>query len=504
VFFAPETVAVFGATEAPGSVGRTVMANLIGNPFGGTLLPVNPRRHGVLGVKAYRSLAAVPMPVDLAIVATPAPTVPDIIAECSAAGVKGAIIMSAGFRESGPSGAELEQRIVTQLRHSPMRVLGPSCLGLACPRTGINATYSPAMVRPGSVGFLSQSGSLLPALLAGGLPSCIGCSAFISVGAMIDIGWADWLAYLGDDPQTEIIAVYAEVIGDAPSFFSAIRKVTPHKPVIVLKAGRAGTAARSTGAAGERDEDLEEAFRRAGALRAATVAELFRMAEILQVQPVPPGPRLVILSNAGALAMLAADALHTEGAELAVLAPATAQALDQVLPPWGNRQNPIDIGDDADVERYVRAATIAAQDPNSDGLLLILTPHVAINPLEVARRLARLTRPGGKPLYVCWMWGAAHPDSLTHFDRAGVPTFSCPQEAVRAFGRLWRHGDAQRRLNEGSPGDVGHTSPCVMSKSVLGLESEPEAPPELETEPSLRGGWEEWPREAGYETGDPH
>jgi acetyltransferase len=469
VFFAPERVAIFGATEAPDSAGRAIMANLIRHPCGATLFPINPKRAGVLGIKAYPRLEAVPLPIDLAIVATPAPTVPGIIGECVASGVKGAIILSAGFRECGPAGAELEQQIAAQLRHGNLRVLGPNCLGVACPRTGINATFAPAMVRRGNVGFLSQSGALLAALLSEDLPERVGCSTFISLGSMVDLGWAEWLAYLGDDPQTEIIGIYAEALGDARSFIRAVRQVTRHKPVILVKGGRAETAARRSAGLAERDDVLDNLFRRAGVLRVETIADLIRMADMLVSQPVPRGRRLTIVSNASGPAVLAADALLAEGGELAVPAPATAVALGALLSARSQPQNPIDVRDDADAERFGRAAAIAARDPNSDALLLILTPHATIDSLRTAELVSPLAPSREKPLLATWMWGAATPASLAVLNRAGISTFAGPEAAVRALGYLWRHGENRSGLHEDTIPATVHeqTHTCPLGERIV-------------------------------------
>ncbi len=468
VFFAPERVAIFGATEAPESAGRAVMANLIRYQCGATLFPINPKRKGVLGIEAYPSLAAVPLPVDLAIVATPAPAVPGVIRDCAAAGVKGAIIISAGFRECGPDGAELEQRIVAELRHGRLQVLGPNCLGVVCPRTGINATFAPAMVRRGSVGFLSQSGALLTALLSPDLPEHVGCSAFISLGSMLDLGWAEWLHYLGEDPQTEIIGIYAEALGDIRSFIRAVRKVTPNKPVILVKGRRAETAASGDGLTerlAERDDVLEDLFRRAGVLRVETIPDLLRMAAILATQPVSRGHRVTIVSNASGPAVLATDALLAEGGELAVLAPTTNIALGALLPGGNHHQNPIDLRDDANAARFARAAAIAARDPNSDALLLLLSPHATIDPLKTAELVSRLVPTHEKPILASWLWGAATPASLEVLNQAGIPTFAGPEAAVRVLGYLWQHTENLSNLHEDSPeaGPASRAGPGAAS-----------------------------------------
>jgi acetyltransferase len=311
--FRPETVAVIGATERPGSVGRTLMWNLVSSPFGGTVFPVNSRRPSVLGIKAYPSVSEVPARVDLALIVAPAPAVPEIIRECVEAGVEGAVIISAGFKETGSEGAELERQVLEEARRGRMRIVGPNCLGVMKPPTGLNATFAGAIARPGNVALLSQSGALLTAILDQSFMENIGFSALVSAGSMMDVGWGDLIYYLGDDPFTKSIVIYMESVGDARSFLSAAREVALTKPIIVIKAGRteaAGKAAAShTGSLTGSDEVLDAAFSRSGVLRVDEISELFGMAEVLGKQPRPKGPRLTILTNAGGPAVLATDAL---------------------------------------------------------------------------------------------------------------------------------------------------------------------------------------------------
>ena len=292
--FRPETVAVIGATERPGSVGRTIMWNLVSSPFGGTVFPVNSHRPSVLGIKAYPSISEVPARVDLAVIVAPAPEVPGIIRECVEAGVEGAIIISAGFRETGSEGAELERQVLEEARRGRMRIIGPNCLGVMKPPTGLNATFAGAIARPGNVALLSQSGALLTAILDESFMENIGFSALVSVGSMMDVGWGDLIYYLGDDPYTKSIVIYMESVGDARSFLSAAREVALAKPIIVIKAGRteaAGKAAAShTGSLTGSDEVLDAAFSRSGVLRVDGISELFGMAEVLGKQPRPRGP----------------------------------------------------------------------------------------------------------------------------------------------------------------------------------------------------------------------
>src|SRR5512135_1633985 len=319
--FAPKSVAVIGATETPGSVGRTIVWNLISSSFGGTIYPVNPKRASILGIKAYPSIAAVPEVVDLIVVVTPAASIPGIVKEAVEIGVKSAIIISAGFKETGPAGAELERQILEHARRGNMRIIGPNCLGVMSPISGLNATFATTIARPGSVGFISQSGALCTAVLDWSLQENVGFSSFVSIGSMLDVGWGDLIYYLGDDPHTESIVIYMETIGNARSFISAAREVALTKPIIVIKPGRTAGAAKAaashTGSLTGSDEVLEAAFRRSGVLRVNSILDLFYMAEILSKQPSPKGPRLTIVTNAGGPGVLATDALITDGGELA-------------------------------------------------------------------------------------------------------------------------------------------------------------------------------------------
>ncbi|MBL8798947.1 MAG: bifunctional acetate--CoA ligase family protein/GNAT family N-acetyltransferase [Planctomycetia bacterium] len=442
-FFTPRSVAVIGATETPHSVGRTVLWNLIANPFGGTVFPVNPKRPSVLGIKAYRSIAEIPGAVDLAVIVTPAPAVPGIIGECIAAGVQGAIIISAGFKEAGEAGRELERQVREQLRHSQLRVIGPNCLGVMAPRTGLNATFAAGMARPGNVGFISQSGALLTAILDWSLKESVGFSAFVSVGSMLDVGWGDLIDHLCDDPHTHSIVIYMESVGDARAFLSAAREVTLRKPVIVIKAGRTEAAAKAaashTGSLSGSDDVLDAAFRRSGVLRVTTISDVFHLAEVLAKQPRPRGPRLTILTNAGGPAVLATDALITLGCELAPLAPETVTALNGLLPPQWSHNNPIDILGDAGPERYAQAVEIAAQDPTSDGLLVVLTPQDMTDPTQTAEHLKPYAQKTGKPLLASWMGGAGVAAGQDILNRAGIPTFAYPDTAARVFHFMWRY-----------------------------------------------------------------
>ncbi len=453
VIFAPKTVAVIGATDRVGSVGRTVLWNLISNPFGGTVFPVNPKRDNVLGVKAYADITAIPAPIDLAVIATPAPTVPQVIRQCNAAGVKGAIILSAGFKEIGAVGIELEQEILAEARRHQMRIVGPNCLGLMSPHNNFNATFASAIARPGNVGFISQSGALCTSILDWSFRENVGFSAFVSIGSMLDISWGDLIYHLGDDPYTNSIAIYMESIGDARSFLSAAREVALSKPIIVIKGGRTGEAAKAaashTGTLAGSDDVLDAAFRRCGVLRVDTIEDLFNMTELLAKQPRPKGKRLTILTNAGGPGVLATDALIREQGKLAQLSSETISQLNEVLPPHWSHSNPIDILGDATADRYTQALKIAAADENSDGLLVILTPQAMTDATKIASQLqSTIKELKGKPLLASWMGGENVAEGEAILNCAGIYTMPYPDTAAHLFNLMWKYSYNLKGLYE--------------------------------------------------------
>jgi acetyltransferase len=452
VFVRPRNVAVIGATEAPGSVGRALTANLLGSPFGGCVFPVNPKRATVLGQKAYPRLADVPAHVSLAVIATPAATVPGIIDECVAAKVDGAIIISAGFKEIGAAGAALEVQIRGRIVGERLRVIGPNCVGVMSPLTGINATFATGMMRPGRVGFISQSGAMLTAILDWSIDENIGFSHVVSTGSMLDVGWGDLIDFLGDDPQTSSILIYMESVGDARAFFSAAREVALQKPIVVIKAGRREAAAKAaathTGALTGGDEALEALFRRAGVLRVRQISELFYMAEVLAKQPRPKGPRLVIVTNAGGPAVLATDSLIESGGQLAALSPATIETLDAVLPAHWSHGNPVDVLGDASSERYAKGVEIVAADPQCDGILAVFAPQALTDATATAQRLTSVIRPHDKPLLASWMGGSQVAAGVRLLNQAGIPTFPYADSAAHVFQYMWQHSYLLKGLYE--------------------------------------------------------
>ncbi len=450
--FAPHSVAVIGASDRAGSVGRAVLWSLVSSPFGGTVYPVSDKRSSVLGIKAYKSIADLPEPVDLAVVVTPAVTVPQIIGDCVDAGVRGAIVISAGFKEHGEKGKELERQILERIQGTGFRLIGPNCLGVMNPVSGLNATFASTIARPGNVGFISQSGALCTAILDWAQKEMVGFSAFVSVGSMLDVDWGDLIDYLGNDPRTQSIIMYMESVGDARSFLSAAREVSLNKPIIVIKAGRTEAAAQAaashTGALTGSDEVLEAAFRRCGVLRVQTIADLFYMAEVLAKQPRPKGPRLAIVTNAGGPGVLAADGLLSNGGQLAQLSAESMEALNQLLPPHWSHNNPIDMLGDALPERYAKVVEIAAHDPNIDGLLAITCPQGMAGPTATAEHLKPYAHSTGKPVLASWMGGTDVAAGTDILNRAGIPTFQFPDTAARVFCYMWRYSYVLRGLYE--------------------------------------------------------
>lgn len=441
--FAPKSVAVVGATERAGSVGRTILWNLISTPFGGTVYPVNPSRPSILGIKAYPSIKQLPEVPDLAVVVTPAASIPGVISDCADIGVKGAIVISAGFKETGPKGVELERQLLEQARRGGMRIIGPNCLGVMNPISGVNATFASTMARPGNIGFISQSGALCTAVLDWSFSENVGFSNFVSIGSMLDVGWGDLIYYLGDDPRTQAIVIYMESIGDARAFLSAAREVALVKPIIVIKPGRTEGAARAaashTGSLTGSDEVLDAAFRRSGVLRVNNISDLFYMAEVLAKQPLPKGPRMTIVTNAGGPGVLATDALITEGGELTDVSPEAMKAYNDLLPAAWSHNNPIDILGDAQPELYAKALEIAANDANSDGMLVILTPQAMTDPTQTAEALKTYAKIEGKPVLASWMGGPMVTAGENILNRANIPTFAYPDTAARMFMNMWRY-----------------------------------------------------------------
>ncbi len=450
--FHPETVAVIGAKDTPGSVGCTIMLNLLAGSFKGALYPINPKRDQVFGIKTFPTISSVPKAIDLAIIVTPAPTVPGIVKECVEAGVKTAIIISAGFKELGEAGQKLEEDILFYARQGPLSIIGPNCLGVMNPILGLNATFAKGMALPGQLAFISQSGAMCTAVLDWSLQEKVGFSAFVSIGSMADVNWGTLIDYLGSDPNTRSLLLYMETIGDARSFMTAAREVALEKPIIVIKAGKSLAAAKAaashTGSLAGSDEVFDAALERIGVLRVNSISELFSMASVLARQPLPKGPGLSIVTNAGGPAVLATDATVLNHAELAPLAPKTIQELNTFLPSAWSHSNPVDILGDADAKRYAQTIDVLAHDKQTDGLLVILSPQDMTDASGTAETLTRFAHTSGKPLLASWMGGESVKAGKAILSEANIPTFDYPDDAARAFAMMWRYSQNLKVLYE--------------------------------------------------------
>jgi len=457
--FDPHSVAIFGASERPNAVGTLVFHNMLADGFKGEVYPINPKHQEVQGHRAYASLEALGKPVDLAVITTPAATVPGIIEACGEHGVKAAVILSAGFREVGSEGQRLEQAVVENARRYGLRFIGPNCLGIMRPSQGLNVTFNNGDARPGRIALVSQSGALCTAILDWAGPNAIGFSSVISTGISADMDFGEILDYLVADPQTDSILLYIEGIHQARSFVSAIRAAACVKPVIVLKVGRHASGSKAalshTGALVGADDVFDAALRRAGVVRGMRIGHLFAAATTLASRYRTTGERLAIVTNGGGPGVMASDFASDLNIPLAELSAATLERLNAVLPPTWSHANPVDVIGDATAERYSAAVAACLDDRGIDGVLVILTPQAMTDPTAVAEALVALAGNRSKPLLTCWMGETQVHDGRSAFTRAGIPCFHSPEAAVEAFSYLISYYRNQQQLLQ-TPGSLSH------------------------------------------------
>ncbi|KKL91072.1 hypothetical protein LCGC14_1898340 [marine sediment metagenome] len=438
--FNPKTIAIIGATDKENSVGKTLVENLVNSSFKGEIFLVNPKRDSILGQKAYPSIDKIEKKIDLAIIATPSKTVPGIIAQLEEKNVSAAIIISAGFKELGKSGKELEDQIL--LNKKKIRIIGPNCLGIMNPSLNLNATFAKDMPKSGNIAFISQSGALGTAVLDWSVKEKIGFSAFVSIGSMIDVDWGDLINYFGDDPNTKSILMYMENISDPRSFLSAAREVALTKPIILIKAGRTKESAHAakshTGALAGSDEVLDAALKRVGVLRVNTINDLFSMNEILSKQPIPKGPHLAIVTNAGGPAVIATDSLIIHGAKIATLQDSTYEKLNEFLPQAWSHNNPIDILGDATADLYHKTLKVLVEDENVEGILVILTPQFMTDATLVANKIKEFADIG-RPIFAAWMGAKSVEEGRNILAASNIPDFEFPDQACRSFGYMWSY-----------------------------------------------------------------
>ena len=448
--FHPEVVAVIGAKDDLGSVGRTIMTNLLSANFKGKVIPINPKRSQVLGIPCLPNLASAPL-VDLAIIVTPAFAILSVMQDCIKAKVKSVVIISAGFKELGEQGLLLENKVVQLARSASIPLIGPNCLGIMNPHKGLNATFARGMALPGNIAFISQSGAMCTAVLDWSLQQRVGFSSFVSIGSMADVHWGNLIDYFGNDPHTRSLLLYMETIGDARAFMTAARQVALEKPIIVIKPGRSEAAAKAaashTGSLSGSDQVFDAALQRVGVLRVDSIAELFSMASLLSKQPLPKGPNLSIITNAGGPAVLATDATVTSGAVMTELQQRTVEELNNFLPSAWSHGNPIDILGDADASRYSKTVEKAVQDEKSDGLLVILSPQDMTEATETAQSLCSIDLKE-KPLLASWMGGETVEIGKKLLNQASIPCFNYPDEAAKAFAKMWQYSQTLKDLYE--------------------------------------------------------
>jgi len=464
VFF-PRSVAVVGASNEQRKVGYTVMRNLIAYGFPGDIFPINQKHDKIFERPTFKSILELPAAPDLVAISTPAPTVPEIVDQCGQRGVRGIIILTAGFREVGPAGLALEKQVqAVQAKYPGLRIIGPNCLGIISPTAKLNVSFADGLPKPGKIAFLSQSGALCTAILDWAVEQDIGFSHFVSLGNMLDVGLGDMLDYLALDSATESAMLYVESIMDARGFMSAARAFARQKPIVAYKAGRfnesAQAAASHTGAIAGVDAVYEAAFQRAGIVRIQDIGEMFQCAEMLARRKNFVGSRLAIVSNAGGPGVMATDALIACRGEMAKLAPETIEQLNQALPPFWSHRNPVDVLGDASPERFAHGLEITLKDPNVDAALVILTPQAMTDATATAAAVVRVAQASTKTVLASWIGGGLVAAGVEILNRGNVPSFATPEQAVRAFMSLVAYARNKSMLYE-TPREVPLTPPLT-------------------------------------------
>ncbi len=455
----PRSIAVVGATDKPEALGKFVLGNLLAGDFQGDLHPVNPKYAEVAGRPCFKSLRALPAPVDLAVVVTPAATLPEIIDDAGERGIKYVLVISSGFADAGPEGLRLQQKALAKARARGVRLFGPSSMGVLRPALGMNASVVPTAARPGSVALVSQSGAVMTALLDYAWTAGFGFSSVLSTGAGSDVDLSDVLDFLALDAATRSIVLYVEGLHDARAFMSSVRAASSVKPVVILKVGRHMTGSKApmshTGALVGNDAVFESALKRAGAIRVSAFNQMFAAAEALAAGRLPqgsPANRLAVLTNGAGPGVLAADAIAGSPVQLAALSPTAQQALDAALPHGGPRGNPVDIFGDADSPRFTRALQVLLEDESNDGVLVLVSPMARIDTEATARAMLEVVTPSSKPVVTVWLGDHQAARGRSVFKAAGFPALTSPERGVESFSYLARHVQNRRlRLQVPAP-----------------------------------------------------
>ncbi len=450
--FEPRSIAIIGATERQGKIGEVLIANMLAAGYQGRLFAVNPKYRSVHGVPCFASIAALPEAVDLVVVATPAETVPGLIEDCGRAGIRSALVITAGFGETGPKGAVLEARVLELARRHGVRMVGPNCLGILRPEIGLYAAFARGAALPGSLGLVSQSGAVCTAMLDWATPNGIGFSSMISLGGSTDIDFGEIIDYLAADTRTAHILLYIEGIRDARRFMSSLRAAARVKPVILMKVGRHPAGSRAavshTGAIVGLDDVFDAAVRRAGVVRVLSIGELVAAAQALASHIHPGGSRLAVITNGGGPGVMAADRAGDLGIPLAKLSESTLESLRRALPAHWSHGNPVDLIGDADPGRYRAAVAACLADEGVDGLLVILIPQAITDAADAAQAVIEAVAGSSKPVIACWMGEVSVKAGRALLAKAGIPVFRTPDPAVEIFAHIAAFYENQRSLLE--------------------------------------------------------
>lgn len=455
--FNPKTIALIGATDVSDSVGRSIMENLIGSG-NRKIFPVNPKRTVLFDRECFPDIASVKEEVDLAVIATPASTVPSVVEECGQAGVAGIIIISAGFKEAGETGQELENRIKEIRKKYGMRIIGPNCIGVVRPTVNLNTSFLKTSPEAGNVAFISQSGALGSAILDWAVHAHIGFSMFTSLGSMIDVDFADLIDYLGEDYKTRSIMLYMEGVGSARRFMSSARGFARTKPIVIVKPGKFSESAKAalshTGSMAGDDQVYDAAFKRVGVIRVSEFSDLFNAAAVLDSKYLPRGGRLAVVTNAGGFGVMATDTLIALGGTLADISDDTKEKLNAVLPAYWSRGNPIDVLGDADNERYAGAIKACLDDRNVDGILVIYSPQAILKPDVLAQTVVALAKESAKPIITAWVGGDWVEAGRAVLLQNNIPTYESPEDAVRTYLHMYQYRRNLTLLYE-TPSELG-------------------------------------------------
>lgn len=469
--FAPSSVAVFGASDRPDSVGQIVFQNMLSSGFTGRLYPINPKHTEVQGRKAFANIAEISDTVELVVIATPPATIPQILEQCGQRSVKAAVILSAGFSETGAKGMALEKEMIKSARHHGIRILGPNCIGIMRPSLGLNTTFIKGGGKPGNIAFVSQSGALCAAIIDWASTRDVGFSSLVSMGSSSDVDFGEILDFLVSDSETKSILLYIEGIRNARSFMSSLRAAARIKPVILVKVGRHTTSSKAalshTASLVGADDVFAAAVSRLGVVRVQTITQLFTAAKALSCGFRPVGSRLAIVTNGGGPGLMAIDRVADLGLTMASLSDKTIEYLNQCLPVTWSHSNPIDIVGDASAERYHHAVKACLDDDNVDGVLVILTPQAMTKPRKTAQAMIDLSQKYSKPLLPCWMGDLLVASARQIFVEAHKPSFRTPEPAVEVFSYLSDYYRNQKLMLQVPPPLTNYLEPDIENARMI-------------------------------------